>query len=269
MLRLFTSAWVLARVGLGFVSAAVLVDTAAAETLRAGHSGAGLAILAAGGERYSENHPMVTVSTVLGPGSSGGIKAVLAGKRGAGLSSRAPKPEEEALEARVIGYGRTPLMTAVHAENFLNNITSAQLAAYRSARATARPDSAPARPALSPESDADTSTLKAFPRQVDEPVTLALARPGMIGGAPDEKGADDRANIPRALGTSTWAWIWSKAREIETLPLYGWRRSGAAYPHYKTELSIFGTLPSEGDLDFIQVLKTVSATEILARTVTG
>ena len=272
MLRLFTSAWVLARVGLGFVSAAVLVDTAVAETLRAGNSGAGLATLAARGDAYSKSHPKVTVSTVLDPGNSGGIKAVLAGQIGIGLSSRAPKPEEEAQEARAIEYGRTPLMAAVHAENPLKNITSAQLAGYPSAKAPASPDDTPVRLAPRPESDSDTM-LKAFPPQVDEAVTPALARPGMIGAAANEKGADDLEHIRGAPGISTLASIASEARYIKPLALYGVQPSEAIrsgkYPHYKIPLLIFGTLPSEGDLNFIQFLKTASVTQILARTVSG
>lgn len=240
MLRLFTSARVLARVGPGFLSAAVFVDTAAAETSRVGNSGAGLGTMTALGETYGKSHPEVTVSMASHSGSSGGIKAVLAGKIDIGLSSRAPKSEEEAQEARGIEYGRTPLMAVVHAENPLKNITSAQLAGYPSARATAQPDDTPVRLALRPESDSDASTLKAFPPQVNEAVTPTPARPGMIGAAANEKGADDPEHIPGAPGILTLASIASEARHIKFLAVYEVQPSEAIrsgnYPHYKIQL---------------------------------
>jgi phosphate transport system substrate-binding protein len=152
----------------------------AADIIRVNGSGSGLDMLTPLIEAFRKVDGNVTVETSKPLGSSGAIKALLAGVLDLAVTSRTLKPEEFAKGAKPSEYGKTPLAIIVEKNVQLANITSRELADIYAGKTSAWPNGDIIRLVLRPKEDADTRILRALSTEMDSAMTKAQSRPGMI-----------------------------------------------------------------------------------------
>lgn len=209
-----------------------------AQVLTFGGSSAGIGTLRVLLEQFSRSHPLVTGRAVQDLSSTGGIKAVIAGKLDLAVSTRALKPSEQD-DAVQVELGRTPFVVAVAATNPTNALTSAELEAFYAGTRTRWPDGRPLRLILAPAGDRDNELLAALSAGMHRAVTAAHARPGMLVEPTDRTQADAIVRVPDAPGTSTLALIRTEGPQLKPVALDGVMPSpeavaSGAYPVVKT-----------------------------------
>src|SRR5665647_246040 len=122
---------------LGYFGAAV------AEELKIGGTGAALGTMHRLAEEFSAGNSDIQVTTVPSLGSSGSIKAVLAGAIGLAVTSRAMNESDRKLGAVEMEYARTPFVFAVSTKSKVTAITSGELADIYAGRMVAWADGSP------------------------------------------------------------------------------------------------------------------------------
>ncbi|MEC5292028.1 PstS family phosphate ABC transporter substrate-binding protein, partial [Aurantimonas sp. C2-3-R2] len=122
---------------------------AQAETLRIGGTGVALGGMRLLGASYMKEHPDSQIEVLPSLGSTGGIKALLAGAVDIAVSSRALTDEERAAGATSNLYARTPLAVVTSPNAPIEDITTGELEAilYRRDDALAGRIDHPPRPA--------------------------------------------------------------------------------------------------------------------------
>jgi len=144
---------------------AASIDTAAAsDTISAGGagSGLGLGLVKALGERFhaESRHPAVAIVPSLG--SSGGIRAVVAGAIDVAVSGRPPRDDEAKLALEMIRVGRTPIVFVSKAGGGAIAIAADDLAAIYNLSRTAWPDGRPLRIILRPKDELNFKLIEAY-----------------------------------------------------------------------------------------------------------
>ena len=193
----------------------------AQQALIIGGSGTDLATMRQLASSFSKERPEVSIQVLPSIGTSGGIKAVLAGELDVALASRTLKPAEIELGVRALFYAKTPLVFAVSSDHPHDNISREQLIGIYAGNVTRWPDGTAARPILRPESDSDTLIFKSLSPTVSEALAKAYRRRGVPVAITDQDSADLIAAVPGALGTSTLALILGEKRPLKALALDG------------------------------------------------
>ncbi len=209
----------------------------AGEQLVIGGTGGALAAMKTLASVFRRDHPEVSIKVLPSLGSSGGIRAVIAGALDLGVSSRPLKGGEQGAVAQTIG--RTPFVFVTRKEAPPSGLTIREIEAIYAGRTRTWPDGRPLRVVLRPEAEYDTSLLKSMSPDMERIVTEALTREGMIIAITDQDNAHAIATVPGALGTTTMAQIICENLPFKTLSLEGVRPgrntlASGAYPYFKT-----------------------------------
>lgn len=191
----------------------------AAEQLRIGGSGSGLALVRQIGDAYMKQHPGVQVKMVSSLGSTGGIKAVGEGALDIAVSSRPPRPEEKGFEAVKIAI--TPLVFATAPGVDQKNITTTDLEQMYAGVKTTWPDGSRLRLILRPEKETDTKILRGISPAMDRAMTSALARHGMIMAVNDQDNLRMLERTPGAVGPITLAMVLAEQSSLNVLSYNG------------------------------------------------
>ena len=202
----------------------VLALSAGAATpvvLKVGGTGSMVALLGHVGDAMSAETAGLRLMVVPSLGSSGGIKAVVAGAIDLALTGRPPKPEETAAGLEHTLLGRTGLVLAVGPNRPDTALSTRQLLDIFHGRATTWPDGEPIRIVLRPESDIDTFLLRNWSPAMAEAVDEARKRPGMVTGATDQESAEAIQKIPGAIGTIALAQIQAERLSLRPITLDG------------------------------------------------
>lgn len=204
-------------------------------------------------------------------GSSGGIRAVLAGAAGLAATARPLTEEERGRGAVQIEYGRTPFAFATRADNPVDNISLAELVDFYSAKRSAWPDRVPVRIVLRPTTDTDTSIIKNLSPMLRDAITLAERRPVMVFADTDTEAADAIEKLPGSLGPTALALVLSERRKVKMLKLDGVEPSIQAltegrYPLFKRFYIVSGPKPAAGTKAFIAFLQSNAGQAILMQT---
>jgi phosphate transport system substrate-binding protein len=146
-----------------------------AQTVKLGGTGSGLGTMKVLGEAFAKTNPGFTLTIASNLGSSGGLKALVAGAIDVAVTSRAVKPEEAAQGVVAVEYGRTPFVLGTRNKS-VSNLTLAHAADIVAGRVDAWPDGSRIRLVLRPASDIDTSLLAAFSPAMQEAVRIAHRR---------------------------------------------------------------------------------------------
>lgn len=256
--------------GAMLLPAALAAAPAQAHTLRLGGSGGAIATMKLLAEAFRKHHPDAKIVVVPSLGSSGGVKAVVAGAIDLAASSRPLKSAEQEHGAVGVEFGRSPLVFAVASRARDSAIATRELVAiYRGETAT-WPDGRPLRLVLRPKSESDTEALKNISAEMSAAVDAALAREGMIVSMTDQDNAERLEKIPGAIGTSTLVQMLTERRALKALKLDGVMPSPralatGAYPHYKRFYFVTG--PSSGPLarKFVEFAGSPAGRAILAQ----
>lgn len=239
--------------------------------LQLGGSGATLGTMRLLADAYTARHPETTFVVLPSMGSSGGIKAALAGAVALGLSTRALKPAEIAAGAEAIEYGRTPFIFATAKSTPVDGISTRQLADIYAGRLTEWPGGHRIRMILRPISDSDNDAIKAISPEVREGLEIAEKRPGMAFAVTDQETAKAIETTPGGIGPSTLALILSENRDLKALKLDGIAPAPASladgsYALDKPMLAVRTPKTPPAALDFLAFIRSDEGRAILART---
>ncbi|MDH3664467.1 MAG: substrate-binding domain-containing protein [Alphaproteobacteria bacterium] len=201
-----------------FLMSALPADAGA---LRIGGTGGALGGMNLLAEAFSKRHPEIDVEIIHGLGSSGGIKALLAGAVHVGVGSRALRDKERAAGAIARDYAKTPFILATRADNQVDNVTLDELAKIYRGDMTTWSDGSPIRLVLRPKADSDTVIVAGLSKGLTAAVETAHERDGLKIAATDQDAADALEVLPGGLCTSTLALIRAESRAIKPLALDG------------------------------------------------
>jgi phosphate transport system substrate-binding protein len=237
--------------------------------LKIGGTGAVLGTMHRLAEEFSAGNSDIQVTTVPSLGSSGSIKAVLAGAIGLAVTSRAMNESDRKLGAVEMEYARTPFVFAVSTKSKVTAITSGELADIYAGRMVAWADASPVRIVLRPASDIDTEMAGNISPEMRRALAAAQARPGVQFAVNDQDAADDLERIPGAIGPSSLALIVSEKRALRALKLDGkeptpMSAASGAYPYYKRLFFVTGAKRSAAVERFVAFVQSPAGRKILA-----
>lgn len=236
-----------------FAASSVLVH---AETITISGTGAGLGTMKLLAQTFQMQHPDITVQVFPNTGSTGGIRAALAGAINIGISARALKPDEREHGAVAVAYAKTPFVIATSLANSVSGVTLKDLQTLYSGTTAKWPDGQRVRLIMRPANDSDTDLLKGMSPELDAVVTKALAIPGLATAITDQDSANAIEKIPGAIGTSTLALILSEHRALKALAINGVIPSiqtlkDGSYPYQKTLYFVTTANVSKAAQEFI------------------
>ncbi|MBA4371460.1 MAG: ABC transporter substrate-binding protein [Thermodesulfovibrio sp.] len=177
-------------------------DVLAGETIRINGSGIGLDMMKPLIAAYSKAHPGISIEMEKPLGSSGAIKALIAGALDIAVSSKPLKAEEAEQGATLRPFGRTPLAIVVGGSVPVKDITTPELEKIYSGTTVVWPGGETIRLILRPQEDIDTKILRGLSPGMDEAVTRARKRPGMITVVTDPESNQAVARTIGSIGAS-------------------------------------------------------------------
>lgn len=238
-----------AAVALPLALSLIQMSPAAAEgqVLRVGGTGAALKAARMVGDLFERDHPGVTVEVVPSLGSSGGVKALLAGAIDVAFTGRPLKEEERAKGVAAQPFTRSPIVFTTPEDTAVEGVTLAAMTDIYAGRRESWPDGQPLRLVLRPQSEHDTLVLRRMSPGMDEAVEAAYARPGLLTAATDQENLDQIERLPGSLGVATLGQILAEKRALKVLALDGVRPSAAAVADgtYRHEKSLYVALPAQ------------------------
>ena len=242
-----------------------------AAELALGGTGGSLGTMRMLGEAFAKANPGTTVKVLPSLGSGGGIKAVLAGAIGIGLSSRSLKQKERDAGARAHPYGKSALVFATERNNPEVGVTTGQLIEIYSGVQKRWPGGMPIRIVLRPNTDSDTIALRRHIPSLGPALDAAQARPGIPVAFTAQAAADRLQRLPGGLGTTMLALILSENRPLKALSLDGVAPTPEAmadgsYGMTKTYSIVTGPAPGESAKRFIAFVYSDEGAAILRRT---
>lgn len=206
-------------------------------------------------------------------GSTGGIKAVLAGAIDLALSSRPLTAEEIQRGAVAHLYARTPLVfaTADKQQAAATRFTLNDITRIYGGEITTWPDGKPLRLVVRPEIDYDAVLLKQMSPEMAKAVKEAEARPGMRIAVTDNDNAKLLTGLRGGVGS-----IGLGQLVADKLPLYPLSLEGVApslenlkngsYPYSKSFSLVTGPHPKPAVRKFLRFVSTPQGQEILRQT---
>lgn len=243
-----------------------------ADTLRIGGSGGPLSCMPVLLDEFKKTHSDAEISIVGNLGSSGGVKALLAGALDIGLVSRPLNASESARGAVGIEYARTAFVFAVEAsvKPAAGAITSRELIGIFRGEITAWPDGQKVRLVLRPESDSSSQVIRAMSMEMSYALTIAQQRRGMLLAVTDQDSTAIVANTPGAIGTATQAQMLCERRNIVALVLDGivpdtGTIATGKYPFVKRFFFVLGEKPNAVARQFVEFVQSKKGKEVLAR----
>jgi phosphate transport system substrate-binding protein len=224
---------------LGLLSASGPVGSClAADTVRINGSGNALDLLKPMVRAYLKTNRDVDVAMEKPLGSSGAIKALLAGALDLVVSSRDLKPEESAQGARLKEYGRTPFVIITEKRVPKQNVTTLELEGIYAGRITQWQNGESVRLVLRPREDIDTHILGGLSPGMHSSLDAAQSRPGMVIAVTDPEAYATVAKTPGGLGATGLVSIIVEKLPLNILSLNGVRPTpknlaNGTYPMYK------------------------------------
>lgn len=236
--------------------------------LTIGGTGAALGTMRHLADGFRQLHPDIRIRIVPGLGSSGGIKAVLAGQLSLGVSGRPLTEAEAAKGIAAMKFARTPFVFATGAKTVANDVSLDDLASIYSGKRTAWPDGAQVRPVLRPPTDIDTQLVTEMTPQLADAMQAAHQRDGRNIATTDTDMADQLERIPGTVGTSTLALIVSEDRRLKALSIAGVQPTLAniasgKYPYEKSQFLVIGTSPDPLVQEFVRYVDSPAGAAVL------
>jgi phosphate transport system substrate-binding protein len=256
------------------VMAWALVSTPARpDSITIGGTGNALGTAKLLADAYTQRNPTDRVTVLPSLGSSGAIKASMAGKLDLGLSSRVLKDDEMATGVITTEYAQSASVFAVSATSRLTGVTVAQMVQLYAGQLNTWPDGTPARPIIRQAGDDNTIQIKKLSPAMENALALAEQRPGLSAAFTDQETADKMESIPGAVGVTTLALIKSEGRRLRALNLDGIEpneancRSGA-YPTamIKHFYLVTQATPAASVQRFISFIRSPDGAAILKQT---
>lgn len=174
----------------------------AKENIRVNGSGACLEMIRPLMDAYGKDHKNVSFQMEKPLGSSGAIKALLAGAIDIAIVARPLKNEEIAGGAKLKKYGKTPLAIVAEKKVPVNNISTGDLEDIYFGKKVKWPNGENIRIILRPRDDTDTIILKSLSPQMAKAVTKAGDRRGVMVAITDNDAAEALLKTDGSIGTA-------------------------------------------------------------------
>lgn len=255
--------------GIGALGAVAALG-APADAIKIGGTGTGLGTMKLMAQEFNKSRPDAQLIITPSLGSTGAIKAVLAGAIDIGISARPVSAPEQGQGASARAYARTPIVFATGTKTKGVGLTLSQLTTIYSGKTTRWPDGSPIRLVMRPDADADTVALRAFSAAMNSAISVALARPGLRMADTDQDNADALEHLAGSLGTTTLTQILTEGRALKALTLDGVTPTlpslaAGRYPYFKTLYLVTGRSPSPLAKDFVAFVHSPAGQAVLAR----
>lgn len=253
-----------------FLGAIMFPGNVRAEPLRISGTGGAIGGMKLLAEAFRKTEPGVEVILPRSLGSSGGIRAAIAGKLDIGLSARPLSPEEMAQGARQTAYAQTALVFAVNPDVKQSDTSLAEVIDIYAGRKMTWDDGTSLRLILRPAADTDTIALRDISLEMADAVQQSQKREGLIVAPTDQHSSDAIERTSGAFGTTTLALVASEKRRIRILSLSGVApttksvRDGT-YPYTKTFYMVTRQAPSPTAGKFIRFVRSSEGKAILSR----
>ena len=243
--------------------------SAAAEMIRISGTGGAMETMRILGEAFRKNNPEIRVEIMPGMGSSGSIKAVLAGRLEIGLSGRTLNGEERDQGAVETRYAKTPFVFAVNRTLKITGLTLEGVAGIYAGKRDWEGGKRIRLVLRSPE-DSDVPVLKGMSPAMSAAVDIALRREGMIVATTDHDAADAIETVPGAFGGTTLSLVVSEKRALRVLALDGVVPSvrtmaDRSYPYSKTFFMVTRKNPPVAVQRFIDFVRSPAGSAILSK----
>jgi len=206
----------------GLLAVALCGNCRAADaTIRINGSGSALDLMQPLVKAYQKANPSASVAMEKPLGSSGALKALLAGALDLVAASRQLKPEETAKGAQLRKYGRTPQAIVTHKGVPKQDITTRELEEIYSGTSTKWSNGENIRLVLRPKEDIDTAILRALSPGMATSLAAAMARPGMVVAVTDQEAYAAVSKTAGGLGTTGLTSIITQKLALNVLSLNG------------------------------------------------
>jgi len=240
------------------------------ETIKIGGTGGAYGVMKEVAAAFQKKHPQVRFYFTPSLGSTGGVKAVLAGALDLGMSARPLMAEEVSQGAVAVEFGRTPIMLVTSHQGAEINFTLKEIASLYAGEIKSYPGGAPIRLILRPMVDSDTEFLLSLSPEIAAAVRQAHAREGMIVATTDLDNANAMEKIKGALSWMTLTQLISEKRPFTLLQINGVKPSletlaSGAYPYSKPFSVVTGATPTPLAKAFIEFLTSAAGREILSQ----
>ena len=186
-------------------------------TLKIGGTGAAVATITQVAAAFQKKHPDVRFVFPPSLGSSGGIKAVIAGALDVGLNSRPLTAAERSHGLVLAEYARTPLLLVTSHRGAEVNFTLKQIASLYSGEIHRYPDGTPLRVIMRPDVEIDIHLVRGLSPEIDAAIQQAQLREGMAVAVTDRDNAEMLVKTRGGLGWMTMAQLISE--DLELTPL--------------------------------------------------
>jgi phosphate transport system substrate-binding protein len=241
----------------------------AAETIRISGTGGAMGTMRILGKAFRKSNPGIRVEPIPGMGSSGSIKAVVAGRLDIALSARTLKGEERDQGVVETRYARTPFVFAVNRTLKMTGMTLESVAGIYAGKRDWENGKRIRLVFRSPE-DSDVPVLKRMSPAMNAAVDFALRRKGMIMAATDEDAAHTIESVPGAFGGTTLSLVLSETPALRVLALDGVVPSvrtmvDRSYPYSKTFFMVTRKNPSAAVRRFIDFVRSPAGSAILSK----
>jgi phosphate transport system substrate-binding protein len=193
----------------------------AAEPIRINGSGSALDMMKPLVKAYLKVNPDASLAMEKPLGSSGALKALLAGALDIVVSSRQLKPDEKAKGAQLKGFGRTPFAMVSEKNVSKQDITTKELEEIYTGTTTKWRNGENIRLVLRPREDIDTQILRTLSPGMNAAVAASQARPGMIVAVTDPEAYGIVAKTPGGLGATGLISIITEKLPLNVLSLNG------------------------------------------------
>ena len=243
--------------------------SAVAETIRISGAGGAIGTIRILGEAFRKTNPGIRVEILPGMGSSGAVRAVLAGRLDIGLSGRMLKGEERAQDVIETKYARTPFAFVVNSNLKMTGLTLEGLTAIYAGKRDWE-NGKRIRLVLRPQADSDIEVLKSMSPAMSAAVDIALRREGMIVATTEQDAVDAIESVPGAFGGTTLSLVSSERRALRILALDGVVPSvrtmaDGSYPYSKTFFMVTKINPPASVRRFIDFVRSPAGAAILAK----
>ncbi len=189
-----------------FIACSVVVSVTtsaqAAETIRINGSGSALDMMKPLTDAYRKNNPGITIVIEKPLGSSGAIKALLAGAIDIALTSKPLPPEDAANGAKIRYFGKTPLALVTGGGISLKNLSTIELENIYSGKTRKWPNGETIRVVMRPQHDVDTMILRGLSPGMAAALTKASRERGSILAVTDPESNEAVARVKGSLGAS-------------------------------------------------------------------
>ncbi len=190
-------------------------------TIRINGSGCSFALMKPLIDAYRSEHPQQNFELENPLGSSGAIKALLAGALDFAVSSRPLRPGEREQGATTYEYGRTPLLIVTEHRVPKSDISTRELENIYAGRVRTWIDGERIRVVLRPKDDSDTAILNGFSPGLAQALETARAQPGMIVAETDPESNALIARLPGAIGAAALCGLKGDYLPLNVLSLNG------------------------------------------------